>query len=327
MNTTELILLITGALVFTISFLLPTGKKEKKEEGTEVRIPEEEIREKIEGEVREAQQKINDIVEETVKYSMEKTERVMEKTSNEKIMAINEFSNTVLEQIEKNHKEAVFLYDMLNDKHDKLKNTVSEAMTVEGKLKEELEQTKFSPIQAERITVLPDLTAESEARAVALAASGMAGTDGETGNVDVQRAAEGSTATGKAETAGKASTGKTEAEGNARRKKSADGAAKEPARKRKPSPARTKTGEVAQPENQADRKETASIKEAAGTEGKEAAKHVDVSMAAAGKNGSRNNNEKIRELHKAGKSNMAIAKELGLGIGEVKLVLDLFADT
>ena len=254
MNTTELILLIAGALVFTISFLLPTGKKEKKEEGAEVRIPEEELREKIEGEVREAQQKINDIVEETVKYSMEKTERVMEKTSNEKIMAINEFSNTVLEQIGKNHKEAVFLYDMLNDKHDKLKNTVSEAMTVEGKLKEELEQAKFSPIQAERITVLPDLTAESEA-----------------------------------------------------------GAAKEPARKRKPSPAKTKAEEAVQSENQADRKETA--------------KHVDVSMAAAGKNGSRNNNEKIRELHKAGKSNMAIAKELGLGIGEVKLVLDLFADT
>lgn len=254
MNTTELILLIAGALVFTISFLLPTGKKEKKEEEAEVRIPEEELREKIEGEVREAQQKINDIVEETVKYSMEKTERVMEKTSNEKIMAINEFSNTVLEQIGKNHKEAVFLYDMLNDKHDKLKNTVSEAMTVEGKLKEELEQAKFSPIQAERITVLPDLTAESEA-----------------------------------------------------------GAAKEPARKRKPSPAKTKAEEAVQSENQADRKETA--------------KHVDVSMAAAGKNGSRNNNEKIRELHKAGKSNMAIAKELGLGIGEVKLVLDLFADT
>ena len=281
MNTTELILLIAGALVFTISFLIPTGKKEKKEEGAEVRIPEEELREKIEGEVREAQQKINDIVEETGKYSMEKTERVMEKTSNEKIMAINEFSNTVLEQIGKNHKEAVFLYDMLNDKHDKLKNTVSEAMTVEGKLKEELEQAKFSPIQAERVTVLPDLTAESGAGAVALAASGMAETGAEAGN--------------------------------ARKRKSADGAAKEPARKRKPSSAKTKAEEAAQSENQADRKETA--------------KHVDVSMAAAGKNGSRNNNEKIRELHKAGKSNMAIAKELGLGIGEVKLVLDLFADT
>ena len=33
MNTTELILLIAGALVFTISFLIPTGKKEKKRGG------------------------------------------------------------------------------------------------------------------------------------------------------------------------------------------------------------------------------------------------------------------------------------------------------
>ena len=40
--------------------------------------------------------------------------------------------------------------------------------------------------------------------------------------------------------------------------------------------------------------------------------------------GSRNSNDRILELHKEGKSNMAIAKELGLGIGEVKLVIDLF---
>ncbi|MCH5281016.1 MAG: hypothetical protein J1E61_06055 [Lachnospiraceae bacterium] len=37
-----------------------------------------------------------------------------------------------------------------------------------------------------------------------------------------------------------------------------------------------------------------------------------------------NNNEKILEMHKQGKSNVAIAKELGLGVGEVNLVIDLF---
>ena len=34
-------------------------------------------------------------------------------------------------------------------------------------------------------------------------------------------------------------------------------------------------------------------------------------------------NRRIIEMHKAGKSNMVIARELGLGIGEVKLVIDL----
>ena len=40
--------------------------------------------------------------------------------------------------------------------------------------------------------------------------------------------------------------------------------------------------------------------------------------------GMENNNEEILRLHKEGKSNVAIAKELGLGVGEVKLVIDLF---
>lgn len=51
---------------------------------------------------------------------------------------------------------------------------------------------------------------------------------------------------------------------------------------------------------------------------------VEVDLNGAGKNSGKNSNERILKLHEAGKSNMAIAKELGLGIGEVKLVIDLF---
>ena len=37
-----------------------------------------------------------------------------------------------------------------------------------------------------------------------------------------------------------------------------------------------------------------------------------------------NNNDRILRLHKEGVSNVDIAKELGLGVGEVKLVINLF---
>jgi hypothetical protein len=37
-----------------------------------------------------------------------------------------------------------------------------------------------------------------------------------------------------------------------------------------------------------------------------------------------NNNDRILEMHKAGIDNVEIAKELGLGVGEVKLVINLF---
>lgn len=40
--------------------------------------------------------------------------------------------------------------------------------------------------------------------------------------------------------------------------------------------------------------------------------------------GEKNNNNTILRLHKLGMSQTAIAKELGLGVGEVKLVIDLF---
>ena len=64
----------------------------------------------------------------------------------------------------------------------------------------------------------------------------------------------------------------------------------------------------------------AAAKEAAATD----VPKVEVDLNTAGKNNGRNSNERILQLHEAGKSNMAIAKELGLGIGEVKLVIDLF---
>ena len=37
-----------------------------------------------------------------------------------------------------------------------------------------------------------------------------------------------------------------------------------------------------------------------------------------------NNNDRILRMHKEGISNVDIAKELGLGVGEVKLVINLF---
>jgi hypothetical protein len=53
------------------------------------------------------------------------------------------------------------------------------------------------------------------------------------------------------------------------------------------------------------------------TEVNQHAEHQDVSQP-------ENNNDRILEMHKAGIDNVEIAKELGLGVGEVKLVINLF---
>ena len=131
MSATEIILIVIGVAVFLLGYLMPARKKDLDEEVQ--LISEDEIRRLVAGEVEHVKDRIGDIVDETIHYSMEKTERAMERVANEKIMAVNEYSDTVLEEINKNHKEVVFLYDMLNDKHDNLMSTINEAtMAADG---------------------------------------------------------------------------------------------------------------------------------------------------------------------------------------------------
>lgn len=271
MNITELILLIFGGIVFTVSFFLPSGGKKEKDGIS--KADEEEIKEIIGREVEEAKTQISDIVDETITYSMEKTERSMERLTNEKIMAVNEYSDTVLEQINKNHKEAVFLYDMLNDKHENLKSTVSEAVKTASEVKQTVKDAEVTAREAkEQAVEIKEQIPIPEKEFVPIQVPRVEVTDG--------------SATAEIE--------------------------KEPEKPKRKTTRKVKT------------EASASKKEAVDPEKTEKASKVDLSMAAPGKTGGRNSNERILELHKAGKSNMAIAKELGLGIGEVKLVIDLF---
>lgn len=297
MNVTEVIILILGILVFVLSFLLPAGKKDKELAGNPVR--EEEIKEMIDKEVAEAKSQIQDIVDETITYSMEKTERSMERLTNEKIMAVNEYSDTVLEQINKNHKEVVFLYDMLNDKHENLKETVSEATKTVSEVKQTVREAEAIP---ERISVPEYPDAEDIVRAT----------------IEIMAEKEEEDKVNAVIETVSAVSEDAEAENTfIPITRLVPEAEEKPVRK---TARKTKVIENVANQNE----EGASEAEAVRKEKKKKAEKVDVSTIAAPGRGGRNSNERISELHKEGKSNMAIAKELGLGIGEVKLVIDLF---
>jgi hypothetical protein len=279
MGVTELILLILGGVVFLVSFLLPAGRRGEDKKAAQ--IDEEQIKEIIDREVEAAKTQISDIVDETITYSMEKTERSMDRLTNEKMMAVNEYSDTVLEQINKNHKEAVFLYDMLNDKHENLKNTVNEAVKTATEVKQTVKDAEITAREAKEKaqTVMEQVNQEPEKEAVAFQPI-------------------------KAEVLDSTGRRKEEVQAEPEKEK-----AEKPEKTEKPK--RRSTKKTAHSQGEGEEK----AKKAAG---------VDLSMTAPNQTGGRNNNERILELHKAGKSNMAIAKELSLGIGEVKLVIDLF---
>lgn len=121
MNWLEVALLVFGVGAFAGSFLIREKTRERDEEQT---IDPELIRSVIDKEMQDAKVRVTEVVDETLEYAVEKTERASERISNEKIMAINEYSETVLADINKSHQEVMFLYDMLNDKHNNLKETV-----------------------------------------------------------------------------------------------------------------------------------------------------------------------------------------------------------
>lgn len=220
---TEVVLLVIGIIAFVASFVIPERKRALKEEDRS--LGEAQIKELVDAQMQDAKERVSDMVDETITYAVEKTERSMERLSNEKIMAMNEYSDTVLETIHKSHEEAVFLYDMLSNKQENLQETVNQA---------ELQAKKAKSGTAKRGTA-------------------------------------------------KRKTAKTESD--------VPGSERPESVQEKPDD--KKTPEIA------------------------------LSFAQAG-DGGRNNNEAILALHREGKSNMAIARELGLGIGEVKLVIDLY---
>ncbi len=370
----EIVLIIIGAGVFLLGYLLPAGKKDADEEVQ--LISEAEIRKLVEGETETVREKVSDIVDETIGYSIEKTERAMERVANEKIMAVNEYSDTVLEEINKNHKEVSFLYDMLNDKHDTLMADIGSANQVVEEIRQTVRDAEITAgetakkakaaEEAAEDALMKIRHAESSAReaqdAVQEAVQSVMGAVEDTRTdlwsihsagayspevvEEVQASRvfpaleeeeeiyEPSVTMEPAPEEMPGASGKVQEEADfqpikARRveiihEPEADYVAEEP--ELSTSAAFAEMGIFGNREPEGSR-EFGNSREFGGrrerTPVQEEQRGVDIRFAQ-GKDNGRNSNERILELHKAGKSNMAIAKELGLGLGEVKLVIDLF---
>ena len=373
MSVIEIVLIIIGAGIFLLGYLLPAGKKDA---DTEVQlISEAEIRKLVEGETEKVRERVSDIVDETIGYSIEKTERAMERVANEKIMAVNEYSDTVLEEINKNHKEVTFLYDMLNDKHDTLMVNIGEASQVMEEIRQTVRDAEITAGETAKKAKEAEEAAEgalmrihnAEISAREAQEAVQEAVESVMGDVEDTRTDLWSIHSARAYSP---EVVEEVREAGVRDEIEEEEIFSEPEQewepvpkwepvptwesvpKRQLVPEPEEVAEFEEPEEETDfrpirprrveiihepeadyvaREEDISTSAAfaqLGIFGKREPVHeeprgVDIRFAK-GKDNGRNSNERILELHKAGKSNMAIAKELGLGLGEVKLVIDLF---
>lgn len=135
----EILLLVIGVVFFIASFFI-TEKLGPGELNKIGELSNEEIQRVMEKELSKVSAGIEGKVEEKADEALEKAERSMEKECNEKIMAISEYSDTIVESMNKTHNEIMFLYSMLNDKHEQLTEFSSRLQALVGDLKKKEEE-------------------------------------------------------------------------------------------------------------------------------------------------------------------------------------------
>ena len=309
-SITEVILIVAGFAAIILGYLLPAGKEMDEEDKM---LMEREIRELVRREVEDQKETIENMVDDTVDNSLDRTERAMERISNEKLSAINEYSDTVINDIHKNHDEVMFMYDMLNDKHKNLTSVVSEVTKKTDEAKQAVKDAEATVRDAEATareakvatSNLNSITSKKESvRAILLdededRLSGI--------RIPYNEKKDSITVHVKPEEPEPENSGYVSEENIQELKDIA--------------------AEVIT-------KDQASGLHVIGNKGEQASAKVVPIAEARAANPDRNmmeltandpisQNRRIIEMHKAGKSNMVIARELGLGIGEVKLVIDL----
>lgn len=282
----EIVLLIISAIVFVSTFLIPDSGE--KGSGVDEEAARKEIQDLVRQEMDAIRGHVEEVVEESMSYAMEKTERALERLSNEKIMAVNEYSDTVMQEIHKSHEEVMFLYDMLNSKHENLKKAAADAGRAAKEVQDAVEKYQMMQIP------------------VTKAGGNVPPVPGDSGNLPGTGAGSGlpSGADGKQETA-------------SQRKQKKETREKEPV-----GGGPLLKGMLSK--RTEDLRRDRDLGETAVLEQELPPLADEITEVQPNADPSRNSNEQILKLHKMGKSNVAIARELGLGVGEVKLVIDLY---
>lgn len=111
----EIVLLIIGLGLIIGSFFVSEKLSSKDKENLQ-KLTRDQISEIIKDKMADANVEMEDKLSVTIDEAMDELDRRTDKETNSKILQISEYSDTVLESVDKSHKEVTFMYSMLNDK-------------------------------------------------------------------------------------------------------------------------------------------------------------------------------------------------------------------
>ena len=135
MVITEIVLIIIGVVAFAASFFI-TERLSQQDLDQITLMSETDLKIIADKQLKEVKIQVENSVEEIIDESLEITKRGLEKETNKKIMAVSEYSDTVMEEINKTHNEIMFLYSMLNDKQAEAADMVSDLQKITKQIRE-----------------------------------------------------------------------------------------------------------------------------------------------------------------------------------------------
>lgn len=135
MVLTEIVLIILGVVAFIASFFI-TEQLSQKDLDQITLLSEADLKRVSEKQIKEVKVQVENSVEEIIEEYLEVTKRGLERETNKKIMAVSEYSDTVMDQINKTHNEIMFLYTMLNDKQAETATMVSDLQKITKQIRE-----------------------------------------------------------------------------------------------------------------------------------------------------------------------------------------------
>ncbi len=115
MTILEIVLLIIGLGLIIGSFFVSERLSSKDRENLQ-KLTSDQIAEIIKDKMADAKVEMEDKLSNSIDEAIDEMDRRTDKETNAKILQISEYSDSVLESVDRSHKEVTFMYSMLNDK-------------------------------------------------------------------------------------------------------------------------------------------------------------------------------------------------------------------
>ncbi len=147
--TVTIVVMILLGIAFVIASFIVTEKLTKKEDNYNIDLMaiDEDYR-FSERELQIIKRKIEDVIAKQAKDILYETNESLSNMANEKTMALGDYAVAVCDEIEKNHKEVMFLYSMLDDKQKEIMRTVQDVNGVKNEVKEEIKNLESIKAQS-----------------------------------------------------------------------------------------------------------------------------------------------------------------------------------